>query len=221
MRHLPTLFVFTIAGGVAGGAVAVLLALLTASHPRPEKVALPPEEASPRVEALPGAAPPSAELQALARELADLRARVSANEKDGAASAAPSAPAQVTEEEHELQVQKTVATFHTALAQHDRDAVDPSLAPRASRVLKKDFERLAANGNFDVKSVDCRTTTCVADVDFKDKQAAVTHWKSLLNAHLDVNCGIQMVLDAQVHGDDPYPTRVLMDCEEARAEATN
>jgi hypothetical protein len=220
MRTIPAFLVFTLAGGLAGGAVAVLSASLAAPHPKPEKVALQPQETPPQVEAPTGAAPTSAALLNLARQVDDLRTRLSLNAVDAAAPAAADAPSQMTAEEHELQIQKTVARFHAALAQHDKDAVDPRWAPRATNVLKQDFERTAANGNFSVKAVDCRTTTCVADVDFKDRQTALRSWRTVLSAPRGIACSTQVVLDAPTHGDDPYPTRVLMDCQDDR-EATN
>ena len=106
-------------------------------------------------------------------------------------------------------------------ARLDGEPADPGWAPRAAKLLNEDFHNLGSNGSFQVNAVDCKTTTCVADIAFTDHYVAMTHWKEILANHFSVPCGVRMVLDGEGNGAEPYPTRVLLDCEDARVGLPN
>ena len=109
-----------------------------------------------------------------------------------------------------LSREKEIAAFQAQLRTQEVDAVDPSWAPRASRALREDFERFGHEDRFRLRAVDCRTDSCVADVEFPSYGAAQTSWGTVLHLPRTDNCATTVVLDHDPEdATAPYRSRVL------------
>ena len=201
---------------VAGVAAGVLTSLAASSRTPPTRPAV--VMTTPRLEAAPSAPrPPSGATPStdLTPELDRLRARVGqleARERLGA-DPAPSLPAaeriQQSRRFHEEEER-------TALDRHARESADPRWSPRAARSLEGDLERLQELTRGRAVRVDCRTTTCVATMEWATHAEAVATYAHLLHADYGVNCTRSILLHQPEDAARPYQARLVFRCSNHR-----
>lgn len=157
----------------------------------------------------------------------DLEARIARLENHANAPSSPSsttpdlaaAPPRVPDLSPEEAAARNRDRHRTAIADHDREPIDPKWGPATKRAFEEDLAKLAGDGHFEVARVDCRTTTCVADVTFGNYGAAVRDWKQLLMGRYSTNCGREVLLDdAPQDGAAKFSTTVVFDCLNSRTE---
>jgi len=111
---------------------------------------------------------------------------------------------------------REVQAHHAVIARHMREPGDATWAPESEKRLRAFLSPLAAREKFRVVSVDCRTTSCVAELSFPSYAAAQSKWRSVLNAHNPVGCGTQIALE-EPHGEATgHELSVVYDCTEVR-----
>ena len=95
---------------------------------------------------------------------------------------------------------------------------DPAFAASAAGSLRRELGTLADKGGFRVVDVDCRTTMCLASVEWPS-YALVADGANQIMAHpYAVNCAMETRFPPP---DDPakaYQASVYFDCEHYRAE---
>jgi hypothetical protein len=157
----------------------------------------------------------------LEAELGKLRASASETHLvDAAPVTAPSSSP--VQEDPAVAREREVNAFHADLARHAAEGVDSKWASVAASSLTKDFVALAPAGHFKLKSVDCRTTTCVANVEFDTYGAAMRGWQQILLTPFRTGCGVEILLDEQPRDPSlPYQANSLFDCEAVRAAGFN
>jgi hypothetical protein len=109
--------------------------------------------------------------------------------------------------------------FHERLEAHGREAIDPSWALEARRAYEGDLRGLAADNGFTLESVDCRTTSCVADVSFASLAAAKDSMKKIVVSRWTLNCTKAMSLD-EANESSPYSTSIYFDCANTRTSTS-
>ncbi len=98
------------------------------------------------------------------------------------------------------------------LARHD--AEPPSdWGAEADREFRDDLERLASKASFRFDDIDCRTDTCLANIEFSDMHASRTGWIKVAAAPYENNCGTEVWIDpSNAAPDAPRHASVLFDC---------
>jgi hypothetical protein len=107
-------------------------------------------------------------------------------------------------------------SFKERLEEHEREAIDPSWASDARRAYEREFDDLATDAGFTLRGVDCRTTTCVADVTFPSYMAAKSCMQKIVLSHWTLNCAKEMKVDPVASDSPSYLTSIYFNCASAR-----
>jgi hypothetical protein len=99
-----------------------------------------------------------------------------------------------------------------ALRAHAAEPVDPGWAPRTAAAFGEDLEKLRARSEARVRDVDCRSSSCVARLQWKSYQDARAHFASVLGARYQVACATEITLPDPVDTSRPYEASVIYGC---------
>jgi hypothetical protein len=117
-----------------------------------------------------------------------------------------------------LDVDVDAILHHSRLEDHMREPIDPSWAGEAQHAYERDLRRLALDAGFGLRSVDCRTTTCTADLTFASYGDARTSMQKIMGYRWSLSCLKEMHLDSVADGSSStYCTTIYFDCTGARA----
>jgi hypothetical protein len=105
--------------------------------------------------------------------------------------------------------------FDNKLADHAQDPVDSTWAPSAQTNFVADLSALASDSKFHLLGVDCRSTTCVAEVEWKNYGEAVSQFGSVLHAPYKQNCGTTILLPEPPDRAAAYRAKAMFECGEA------
>lgn len=101
------------------------------------------------------------------------------------------------------------------LSNHEKDGRDPAWAPRAESTLARSIQDTL--GDERIVRVDCKTTSCVAHIQWPTREAAAKEYQKLLITSFEPNCAVKILLHEQEPG-GPYRERMILDCTDSRAE---
>lgn len=105
------------------------------------------------------------------------------------------------------------------VANHKRAPVDATWAPSAERRLSTGLGKLAARDGFTVRGVNCRTTTCTADIEWSSYGAAQKTFRSILvEERTELNCKAEVFIPMPSNLEAPYRSTAMYDCEESMSE---
>jgi len=104
------------------------------------------------------------------------------------------------------------AEHERAIARHDNEPVDGRRSVGLAAALGRELKGIKDAGGFRVVSLDCRTETCVATIEWSNHALAIQNWAPVLNHHYPPGCGVDMALDAPSTANAPFQTRVVFDC---------
>jgi len=103
-----------------------------------------------------------------------------------------------------------------ALAAHAAEPVDASWAPAAARTIARDLRAIppaALRAPFRVAGVDCRTTRCVATLEWPSYDAARESFRAVIQQRSVQNrCSTFMLLDEPSDTTSAYESELLFDC---------
>ncbi len=99
---------------------------------------------------------------------------------------------------------------------HAGAPTDASWAPRVEAGFQDDLTSLGDDAGFRVATTNCRTTTCIATVDFEGYDAAVAGHAALLHHDYAANCAREVVLPEPAERSGRYTATVLYDCANLR-----
>lgn len=104
-----------------------------------------------------------------------------------------------------------------SLAMH-RAEPRSSWGRRAEREFTDDLLRFAKSAQFEVVDVDCRSTTCAANVEFASARAAQKGWLAIAGGQYANNCSRDVLLDETVGRapTDRLHASVFFDCSGAQ-----
>jgi hypothetical protein len=151
------------------------------------------------------------EIRALEAKVAALQAAGEAPTDGGAPEAHESPNPEAAGERHE-------ATFNAVIEAHGREPRDQTWAGQASQSLSDNFRETAKTAHFTFQGIDCRTTTCVADVTFDTYRDAKSQFPRVLHTLYNPPCAVSIYLPLAQNDTDPYPAKAILDCEEARSQ---
>ena len=104
--------------------------------------------------------------------------------------------------------------FSGRLNEHQTEGYDHRWATQTQMRLTEELQGLQVAGQFHLKNVDCRTVTCVIEVEWPDFDTAKWKYRVLLENPLGETCAQEMILPPE--GPGKVPARLLMDCTESR-----
>jgi hypothetical protein len=135
-----------------------------------------------------------------------------AQRKDGAAPAAAAEaapPPSQREVERAAHYQKELEYRRQLIADHDREVVDPTWAAATSNEV---HQMLAPQSDrFDVKNVDCRARTCVADLVFPQPADALRYIQGY-DALAPSSCNGSIAIPTPPENDGPYDMTIVYTC---------
>jgi hypothetical protein len=129
---------------------------------------------------------------------------------------APRVEGTVDEEVEELPPEEYLASlraqYSETLASHANETVDPEWSPGAVERLTRDLSEGSEGRHFALRSVDCRTHTCVAETEWSDHATARAHFGEVLHAVTQDGCAVEVVLHESAYEDDVYTLPVVYHC---------
>jgi hypothetical protein len=146
-------------------------------------------------------------IEQLERRLAEMEARAASAVRQEVPVSDPAAPAMTTEQRKELHR----AEHRRALEDHARESLDPAWARATTVALTTALRPIAARSEAAVVSVDCRSATCVADLEWPNLPTAARGWRPVLEGDYD-RCSVRVTLDDAVDPKQRFRTRVLFTC---------
>jgi hypothetical protein len=96
---------------------------------------------------------------------------------------------------------------------HRAERRDDAWAGGHETKLRETYAGLAADGAFEVRGVDCRSHTCVVDVQFPSAAAGAEHARDLVDAR-GVPCGRRITLPDAPDPAAPLAAQILVQCPE-------
>jgi hypothetical protein len=108
------------------------------------------------------------------------------------------------------------AEHRKALDDHKRETLDPSWARDTAETLATTLRPITASAAASLVNLDCRSKTCVADIEWADFPAAMRGWKSVLQADYD-RCSVRVTLDDARDPNTRFRTSVLFTCPHKEA----
>lgn len=145
-----------------------------------------------------------ARIQALEQRVAQLTAR--AETGPPAPTAPPSRP-----EPEELR-QALLQQQQVRLDAHQRQSIHPVWASDATRAFSTDFSALTQGQRFTVRSIDCRSTSCIARVEWPSYAEATTGYEVLLQHSYALDCTRSLLLPDPEDPERAYEASLLLDC---------
>jgi hypothetical protein len=116
----------------------------------------------------------------------------------------------------EVQAREHRALHAAAIAKHVRDPVDGEWSASMVKVLTPGLESEAADGHFKLVRVDCRTTSCIAALEWPSRNDAVTAYPVLVRSMLDVPCSREILLEEEAPPKERFVATMVFDCERDR-----
>ncbi|HEY5959314.1 MAG TPA: hypothetical protein VIV60_22305 [Polyangiaceae bacterium] len=123
------------------------------------------------------------------------------------------------DEERELAAQRAQDEHANLLRAHALERRDAVWAPQTERLVRSELDALSEQmtRSFSVQSVDCRTSTCVAQLAWPSLGAAQVNLASLLSGSAGPGCARQIALPPETgKGDTPYSASFHLDCAQER-----
>lgn len=112
------------------------------------------------------------------------------------------------------QVAAVRAAIEEDIDTHRSQPVDPNWGPASAEQVRDDLEASSIAALIDVVDVDCRSTTCLATVEWEDYGVAFRTYRRLLTHHYGVNCRRRMGVPPPADSDGPYRAHLFLDCSD-------
>lgn len=85
-------------------------------------------------------------------------------------------------------------------------------------MLKADLGEIAQTSSFELVQTECRTTSCLATMQWPTYGKAQAEWRKLLHHGYQANCSREITLPEPSDETAPYQATLVLDCEGWRAE---
>lgn len=109
--------------------------------------------------------------------------------------------------------------YEARLQQHAAEPVDPEWSRATASLIQADVLERAASMSFRLGRVDCRTTSCTAELEWPSLAEADREHGSLVHFPFRANCSRTVLLPPPAKADGgPLRASLLLDCESWRAD---
>lgn len=144
-------------------------------------------------------------LRMLERRLAELSAR-----------SEPSAPLTPPRPSREEAREQLFQRHQQQLDRHAREAIDASWAREAQGAFASDFAALTQGQSFQVRRIDCRSTTCVTTLEWPSYAEATQGYALLLQHSYGMDCARSILLPEPADLSARYQADLFLDCGNLR-----
>jgi hypothetical protein len=101
------------------------------------------------------------------------------------------------------------------LARHAREPISEAWASVTSQRLREVLQPITSGTGASLLGVDCRSSTCVARIEWRDLPAATSGWSAVL--HGDYGCAVRVTLDDAEDPGARFQTDILFSCPHPNA----
>lgn len=108
--------------------------------------------------------------------------------------------------------------YEQRLQQHAAEPVDQGWSRPTASLIQSDVLKQADTMNFRLGRVDCRTTSCTAELEWPSPAEADREYQSLAHFPYRANCSRTVVLPPPTTGAGPVHAQLFLDCESWRAD---
>jgi hypothetical protein len=119
-------------------------------------------------------------------------------------------PAEPRREEYEMR-------HATLLSAYEKEAVDPGWAPGTERLFQSDLNNLQASGQFQVRSLGCRMTSCAVTLEWNSLEQASGHFRDILHYPFRAGCAREILVSERPSAGGKYEATAIFDCTDWRA----
>ncbi|MFY0571310.1 hypothetical protein ACN28E_46805 [Archangium lansingense] len=148
-------------------------------------------------------------IRALEQKVAELSARAAPREQPRP-TRPPPPPSPEEAKQRILQRQRA------QLEAHQREPLDFVWAKEAHSSFAADLSSLSREAAFRVRNIDCRTTTCVVNLEWASYEEASASYPRLLQHAYGLDCTRSIVLPEPEGPNVSYQANLLLDCENLR-----
>ncbi len=206
-RSIGLVLAGTIAGAIAGGTVSALIVSRLKEKPVDSPVvAGGHDDEAPAAHKGNEMARMQAQIDKLGHVVGQEKGRALAQ---AAAAQAPEPPERTDKEIREEQVRDN----EQRLAAHARETPDPAWAPKVAQRVTSALKGEQEAGKFKLVNVDCRTTRCVAQVEWGSRDEATENYTSVLHKSYGMRCQRSMYLP-ETEQSGPYRAQLVIECAE-------
>jgi hypothetical protein len=149
-----------------------------------------------------------ARLHALEQRVAELTSRSTA--------AAPTPGSPPSRPDPDELKQMALQQQQARLDAHQRQSIDPAWSPAATHAFSTDFSTLAREQPFTVRSIDCRSTSCIAKVEWPSFAEAAASYQVLLQHAYGMDCTRSLLLSEPEDPTRAYEAPLILDCQNLR-----
>jgi hypothetical protein len=89
----------------------------------------------------------------------------------------------------------------------------------AESSLQNDLNKMAPPLGASVRTVDCGTTMCVAELEWRSYADAKNSSKQFAQSHYAMNCARTIFIPPPSDLSESYSAKLVLDCEDLRAES--
>ena len=100
------------------------------------------------------------------------------------------------------------------------ESVDPSWGPSTAEHLRRDMEKAKALIPFELVNVDCRTTSCLAVVQWDTQADALNGYHKIMMNPFRVNCEHTILVPEQPAANGKWQVTMTFDCNDWRANGS-
>jgi hypothetical protein len=118
--------------------------------------------------------------------------------------------------------QRILDQHEQLLTDHAAEVRSPAWAAKQERNVEAKLTALSetTDGAFKFRSVDCRTSTCVAKLEWPTREVAKGNVKSLLTGAPDLPCAREIAFPPS-GAEGPYTASLYLDCREPGSRSAN
>jgi hypothetical protein len=95
---------------------------------------------------------------------------------------------------------------------HHRQPVDATRSSEATRAFSTDFSALTQEQPFTVRAIDCRSTSCIARVEWPSYAEAAASYQVLLQHSYGMDCMRSLLLPEPEEPARAYEASLILDC---------
>jgi hypothetical protein len=113
---------------------------------------------------------------------------------------------------------ETQQAYEARLQQHAAEPADPSWSRPTASLIEADVLKQAASMSVRLGRVDCRTTSCTAELEWPSLAEADREYLSLVHFPYRANCSRTVLLPPPSNAEGPLRASMFLECESWRAE---
>ncbi len=110
--------------------------------------------------------------------------------------------------------------MHAArIARHDREPIDAEWSAGTTKLIKGELDRDAADLEYKVTRLDCRSASCVVGFEWPSRSASLPAEGALVHSLSDLPCTRELLFDEPVDPSGQIAASMVLECERAAANS--